>query len=84
MASPKKVKSSVSADGIEDRKQVLERHGIPRAFLDQKRPKCVGADDLVDATACALIALRIQAGTAEPFPKDFERDSKGLRMAIRA
>jgi Protein of unknown function (DUF429) len=43
-----------------------------------------GADDLLDALACAAVARRIHAGTARPFPDPPERDAFGLPMAIWA
>ena len=43
-----------------------------------------GADDLLDALACAAIARRIHTGVAQPFPAPPERDTFGLPMAIWA
>ena len=84
MSLPKKVKSRASGPGLDQRRDLLISHGFDAAFLDQPLPKGCGRDDLLDASANALIALRISKGQAEPFPQDFERDSKGLRMAIWA
>jgi predicted RNase H-like nuclease len=47
-------------------------------------PKGAGADDLLDALACAAIARRIHAGLAQPFPDPPPQDSFGLNMAIWA
>jgi predicted RNase H-like nuclease len=47
-------------------------------------PQGAGADDLIDALACAAIARRIHAGLATPFPDPPERDAFGLPMAIWA
>jgi predicted RNase H-like nuclease len=47
-------------------------------------PKGAGADDLLDALACAAIARRIHAGLARPFPDPPARDACGLPMAIWA
>jgi predicted RNase H-like nuclease len=46
--------------------------------------KGAGADDVIDALACALIARRIRAGRARPFPDPAGRDAFGLPIAIWA
>ena len=84
MSLPKKVKSRPNPDGLDQRRDLLVSHGLPRAFLDQPPPKGCGLDDLLDAAANSLIAGRILLGKAEPFPSDFQRDERGLRMAIWA
>lgn len=84
MSLPKKVKSKASMPGLDERRDLLVSCGYDGAFLDQKLPKGCGRDDLLDAAANALIALRLSQGRAEPFPKDYQRDGKGLRMAIWA
>jgi predicted RNase H-like nuclease len=47
-------------------------------------PEGAVRDDLLDALACAAIALRIHRGLARPFPDPPERDACGLPMAIWA
>jgi predicted RNase H-like nuclease len=47
-------------------------------------PKGAGADDLLDALACAAIARRLFAGTARAFPDPPGRDAYGLPVAIWA
>lgn len=84
VASPKKIKGRVNPEGITERQALLMRQGVPETFFDKPRPTGVGADDRVDATACALIALRLSQGLARPFPEAYERDGHGLRMAIWA
>ncbi len=80
MSQPKKTKA-----GIEERMALLSRHGLARPFLDQKLPRNIARDDLLDACACALMARRIKAGRARAFPEYPARDEqKGLRMAIWA
>lgn len=69
--------------GLDERRALLVRHGYADDFL-LARHRGAGADDLLDAAACALIARRILAGDAVSFPREPERDSKGLRMAIWA
>ena len=44
----------------------------------------VGADDLLDACACAWSASRIAEGRAFAFPQNPPRDARGLRMEINA
>lgn len=84
MSLPKKVKSRSNPAGVEQRAELLMQHGLPQAFLMQDLPRGVGRDDLLDATVNCLIAERIRSGVAEPFPSDYRRDGKGLRMAIWA
>lgn len=84
MALPKKVKSRASPSGLAERQVLLEANGFEGEFFSQARPPGVAADDLIDASVNALIALRIQQGLAEPFPDPPARDAKGLRIAIWA
>jgi len=84
MSLPKKVKSRANPDGLDQRRDLLVSKGLPSAFLDRKPPRGCGRDDLLDAAANSMIAERILSGKAEPFPKDFQRDERGLRMAIWA
>lgn len=84
MSLPKKIKSRINPDGMEERRACLAAHGLAPAFLSQKPPRGAGADDFLDACVNAIMALRILAGQAEPFPKDFSRDSQGHRIAIWA
>jgi predicted RNase H-like nuclease len=58
--------------------------GLQAEAVDSVPPRGAAADDLLDALACAAIARRIHAGTAEPFPNPPPRDAFGLAMAIWA
>lgn len=84
MSLPKKVKSRSNASGLEQRRDLLVEHGVPAAFLDQIPPRGCGRDDLLDAAVNNMIAQRIFNGEAEAFPEKYERDPRGLRMAIWA
>ena len=84
MEKPKKIKGKVNPDGLLERRSVLEANGFPSDFFDQKLPSGVGADDFLDASACALIAERLAQGRAEPFPAEPATDEKGLTIAIWA
>ncbi|WP_321500833.1 DUF429 domain-containing protein [Breoghania sp.] len=84
MSLAKKVRNKGSMPGIEQRRALLEGFGYAPAFWEQKRPRGVGADDLVDAAVNAVIAGRIFRGEAQSFPGEPARDAKGLRMAIWA
>ncbi|MEQ8371690.1 MAG: DUF429 domain-containing protein [Roseibium aggregatum] len=84
MSLPKKVKSRANPAGLDQRRDLLVSKGLPGEFLDQSPPRGCGRDDLLDAAANSLIAERIFRGDAEPLPKDFRRDERGLRMAIWA
>lgn len=86
LALPKKVRGQPHAPGLELRKALLARAGFPLAGLPAAtyRRADVGADDLIDACACAWSAKRIAEGRAVSFPADPPRDARGLRMAITA
>jgi len=81
---PKKVKSRPYEPGLTLRRKLLIRAGLPAVAVEASPPKGAGLDDLIDALACAIIARRIHAGEARPFPDPPERDAFGLTMAIWA
>jgi predicted RNase H-like nuclease len=83
---PKKVKSRPYEPGLALRRGLLERAGYDLAFLAETRfrPSLAGADDFLDACACAWSAGRILAGTDMTFPPDPPLDARGLRQEIRA
>ena len=76
MVLPKKVKSRPHPPGMDERAAVLVRHGYDHAFLDQKLPRGIGRDDLLDAAVLALTAARIARGEGRSFPFAPERDGK--------
>jgi predicted RNase H-like nuclease len=82
MATPKKVKGRINADGMEERKALLAACGLPRAFLDRPPPRGAGADDFLDAAAMMLVAERFARGEAVSFPDPPGRDAHGLPIAI--
>ena len=86
LALPKKVKGQPNAPGLELRKALLAKAGFPLAELPAPsyRRAAVGADDLIDACACAWSARRIATGTSCRFPADPPLDGRGLRMEINA
>jgi predicted RNase H-like nuclease len=84
LGEPKKVKSRPYEPGLALRRSLLSAAGLPAAAVNAAPPKGAGADDLLDALACAAIARRIHAGTAQPFPNPPPRDAFGLPMAIWA
>jgi len=84
MSLPKKVKSRANPAGLDLRRDLLVSNGLPKSFLDRKPPRGCGRDDLLDAAANSLIAERLLKGQAQPFPTDYRRDERGLRMAIWA
>jgi predicted RNase H-like nuclease len=84
LSMPKKVKSRANPSGLDLRRDLLVSKGLPKPFLDQKPPRGCGRDDLLDAAANSLIAEQIFNRQAEPFPENYQRDDKGLRMAIWA
>jgi predicted RNase H-like nuclease len=84
LVEPKKVKSRVYEPGLELRRQLLAAAGLPMSVLTSSAIKGAGADDVLDALACASVARRIHAGLAQPFPNPPPRDAFGLPMAIWA
>jgi predicted RNase H-like nuclease len=82
LVEPKKVKGRCYEPGLALRRRLLIDAGLPAALVEGTAPKGAGADDLLDAFACAAIARRIHTGVAQPFPTPPERDAFGLPMAI--
>jgi predicted RNase H-like nuclease len=81
---PKKVKGRCHEPGLALRRRLLMEAGLIEAAVNSAPPRGAGADDLLDALACAFIARRIHFGIATPFPDPPERDAFGLPMAIWA
>ena len=81
---PQKVKSRPYEPGLALRRGLLIAAGLSTDAVNAMPPRGVGPDDLLDAFACAAIARRIHAGTAESFPNPPPRDRYKLRMAIWA
>jgi predicted RNase H-like nuclease len=84
MKLPKKIKGKVNPSGMDERKDLLASHGLPRQILDQPPPKGAAADDFLDACAMFLIAGRIARGEASPHPAPLQQDSHGIPVAIWA
>lgn len=81
---PKKVRSRPHEPGLELRRKLLIAGGLPEPVVRQPQPKGAGADDLLDALACAAVARRLHRGTARPYPDPPPRDAHGIAMAIWA
>ncbi|WP_296573896.1 DUF429 domain-containing protein [Phreatobacter sp.] len=71
-------------EGLRERRDLLERQGFPPAFLDAPVGRGAKRDDFLDACVNALVARRLLAGTARPFPDPPGRDGHGLPVAIWA
>jgi predicted RNase H-like nuclease len=84
LLEPKKLKGKCYEPGLALRRALLIAAGLPADIAHSAPPKGSGADDLLDALACAAIARRIHAGLAQPFPNPPPRDAHGLPMAIWA
>jgi predicted RNase H-like nuclease len=84
LTEPKKVKSRCYEPGLALRRGLLIAAGLPADAVQSAPPKGAGADDLLDALACAATARRIHMGLAQPFPNPPPRDAYGLIMAIWA
>ncbi len=81
---PKKRKGRCYEPGLALRRGLLTAAGLPAAVVNGAPPAAAGADDLLDALACAAVARRIHMGVARPFPELPARDAFGLQMAIWA
>lgn len=83
---PKKVKGRPHEPGLDLRRDLLQARGFPLALLPPAtyRRAEVGADDLLDACACAWSARRIAGGRALRYPAQPPIDERGLRMEINA
>lgn len=84
MSLPKKVKNRVDPAGMEERKALVAHRGIARELLDARPPSGVGEDDLLDAAAMLLIAMRHASGCVRPFPDPPLADGQGIPIAIWA
>lgn len=84
MALPKKVKNRPNPPGLEERRDLLAAHGLPRTLTAARPPRGAGPDDLIDACVLALVAGRIARGEAVSFPAVPARDGRGLPIAITA
>jgi predicted RNase H-like nuclease len=84
LTEPKKVKSKPYEPGLTLRRGLLVAAGLPAEIMRSAPLKGAGADDLLDALACAAIARRLHTGLAQPFPNPPPRDAHGLIMAIWA
>jgi len=84
LSEPKKMKNRVCQPGLQLRRNLLRRAGLPDSAIDQRAPIGVAEDDLIDALACVVIARRIHDKCAKPFPDPPPRDEFGLPMAIWA
>lgn len=81
---PKKKNNKNYPAGIDLRRELLARAGVPRSLLDLRPPKGAADDDLIDAFACLVTARNIQAGRARPHPDPPPQDEFGLPMGIWA
>jgi predicted RNase H-like nuclease len=83
-AEPKKVKGVPYGPGLALRRNLLLAADLPAAVIEAPPPRGAGADDVIDALACAAIARRLHAGCAQPFPDPPLRDAFDLPIAIWA
>ena len=84
LTKPKKVKGVCYEPDLALRRDLLMAAGFPQSVANAALPGGAGADDLLDALACAAIARRVHAGTARPFPDPPGRNGFGLPVAIWA
>jgi len=86
LQEPKKRGGRVHAPGLDLRRALLAAQGFSGIFLSaaMDRRGGAGADDVLDACACAWTAARIFRGEAIRFPDFPPLDPTGLRMEILA
>jgi predicted RNase H-like nuclease len=84
LSQPKKIKNRVYQPGLDLRRELLRRAGLPDHAIDQRAPTGSSEDDLIDALACAVVARRIHKKCAKRFPEIPLHDEFGLPMAIWA
>jgi len=84
MRLPKKVRTMINPAGMEERRALLARIGLPAEFVHAAPPRGAAADDFLDACALLFIAARLARGEARPFPDPPGRDSHGIPVAIWA
>ena len=72
-----------TSEGACRRRAILARHGINFGSDEPSVPRrLAGADDLLDAAACALAAEHVLSGRGCRLPPEPTRDRRGLRMEI--
>lgn len=82
MSLPKKVGGRVNPPGMEERRGLLARCGLPASFLVGPPPRGAAEDDFLDACAVLLVAERFARGEAVPFPDPPSADGLGIPVAI--
>lgn len=82
LALPKKRKGRPHEPGLALRRQLLVGAGLPRALVETAPPRGAAPDDLLDALAGLVVALKIAEGRGRPFPDPPERDACNLPVAI--
>jgi len=82
LPEPKKVKSRPYEPGLDLRRGLLIRAGLPEDLVRTAPPRGAGPDDLLDALAGLTVALDLARGGGQSFPDPPGRDSHGLPVAI--
>lgn len=82
LAQPKKAKGTPYGPGLTLRRGLLLQAGLPAGLVEAPPPRGAAADDLLDALAGLVVALKIADGQGRPFPDPPERDAHGLPVAI--
>ncbi len=83
LSEPKKRKNRNHPPGLELRRSLLKRAGIPKPLLYERAPKGAADDDMMDAFACLITARHIHGKRARSYPEPLPQpDEFGLPMAI--
>ncbi|MBM6593816.1 DUF429 domain-containing protein [Microvirga pudoricolor] len=68
--------------GLDERRALLGRGGIPAPVTEGIPPKGAKTDDMLDALAALVVARAIAAGRGRPYPDPPEIDAHGIPAAI--
>lgn len=79
---PKKVKGTPYPPGMELRRRLLLKAGLPDELVHRPAPRGAASDDLLDALAGLTVALDMARGGGQCFPDPPGRDAHGLPVAI--
>lgn len=82
LTEPKKVKGIPFGPGLSLRRRLLIGAGLPARLVEAPPPRGAAADDLIDALAGLVVALKIAQVRGRPFPDPPDRDEQGLPIAI--
>lgn len=81
---PKKMNGRPFEQGLEQRRKLLIKAGVPNDIVRSTAANGARADDLLDALVSAVTARRIRAGNATAYPREWTRDAFDIPIVIWA